>query len=87
MGEKKKNWLRKQNRVLVDGAKLSEARVKAGMAMEGIAAALECNKSQVSRWEQGVLVPSEERIWKLVELLGSSGFIIGNPEYRGGKKA
>ena len=60
---------------------MTEARIAAGKSMEWVAEQLGCNKSSVSRWEQEVLVPSEVRIFKLAELLGSMAFVIGNPTH------
>lgn len=69
------------NHVFVDGAKLSAARMAAGKSMEEVAVYLKCNRSSVSRWEQGLLNPSEERIMKMVVLFGSGDFIVkGNEE-------
>jgi transcriptional regulator with XRE-family HTH domain len=74
------DWrLRLNNRFVVDGKKLSEARIAANLSMEDVAAALGgCNKSSVSRWEQERLVPSEERIFKMVKLFKTDAFVIGN---------
>jgi transcriptional regulator with XRE-family HTH domain len=72
------------NRFVIDGAKLSAARMAADMSMETVAAALGCNKSSVSRWEQGILVPSEERIFKMAEMFNTMAFVVGNPNF--GKK-
>lgn len=79
--EERKSQLRIGNRLIVDGAKLTEARVAKGMPMSALAAALGCNKSQVSRWETGELVPSEARIQKMTELLETWSFVIGNPTH------
>jgi len=76
----------KRNAVIVDGQKLTEARIAANMRMEDIAVRLRCNKGSVSKWEQGRLVPSEERIGKLVKLLGTDSFVRWNPNYKIGRK-
>jgi transcriptional regulator with XRE-family HTH domain len=61
----------------VDGAKLTEARLAAGLSLLDVARKLGdgCNKSSVSRWEQGLLNPSPERIEKLAKMYGRRGFI------------
>jgi len=61
----------------VDGAALSAARIKSQLSMEEVVQQLGegVNKSSVSRWEQGVLNPSPERLWKLVDLFGTQDFI------------
>ena len=69
------NWYKKKNTILVDGAKLSAARVNANLSMDDVANHLGCNKSSVSRWEQGTLNPSEERIMELVKLYRCGDFI------------
>jgi transcriptional regulator with XRE-family HTH domain len=62
----------------VDGAKLTEARLRAQLSMRDVVQQLGdgCNKSSVSRWEQGTLIPSRERIFKLAELYGCGDFIV-----------
>jgi transcriptional regulator with XRE-family HTH domain len=62
----------------VDGAKLTVARVRANKSLQDIAVELCCNKSQVSRWEQDKLIPTEKTILKLIELLGTSDFVVEN---------
>lgn len=87
-GKGQTEWrLKKRNRFTVDGKKLSDARIAANMSMEDVAKALSgcnvtVNKSSVSRWEQGRLAPSEERIFKMAEMFGTMAFVIGNPDYR-----
>ena len=68
----------KINAVLVDGAKLTDARIAAGMSMQDVANRLNCNKSSVSRWEQGTLAPSEERIMEMVKMFATGDFVIRN---------
>lgn len=69
------------NKLVVNGAALSRARIDANFSMDDVAKALGCNKSSVSRWEQERLVPSEERINKLAEMYGTWAFVQGNPNY------
>lgn len=73
----------KPQKLRVDGAKLSEARVAAGLSMEDVVQRLDdgCNKSSVSRWEQGRLNPSDARILKMITLYGCGDFVVkGNAE-------
>lgn len=46
--------------------------------MESLALKLECSKSQVCKWEFEKIVPSEERIWKMVQILGTGDFVVKN---------
>lgn len=74
------------SRFIVDGRKLTEARVAAQQSMMDVVKFLAdgCPKSSVCRWELERLVPSEERIRKMAELFGTKSFIKANPNY--GKK-
>jgi transcriptional regulator with XRE-family HTH domain len=65
-----------QNLLTIDGAALTRARIKSQLSMEDLVQGFPgCNKSTISRWEQGVLVPSSERLFALVELLGTYDFV------------
>ena len=68
----------KINRIRVDGAKLTAARMDANKSLEDVAKEFRCNKSSVSRWEQGTLIPSEERIMRMVMMFGRGDFVIKN---------
>jgi transcriptional regulator with XRE-family HTH domain len=59
----------------VDGAKLTTARIEAGMSMEDVAANIGGNKSSLSRWERGIVHPTERAILKLAVLLNRADFI------------
>jgi len=74
----------KENAIVVDGAELSRVRCAVRMKMSDLAVKLGCGKSSVSKWEMGRLVPSEERIRKMVEIFGTNSFVRVNPGY--GKK-
>lgn len=66
----------RQSLLTVDGAVLSDARIAAQMSVLEVAAKLDgCNQSSVSRWEQGKLNPSVERIFKLIDLFGTNDFV------------
>lgn len=79
--------LSRRNKITVDGARLTRARINADMTVGEVASALDsCNKSSVSRWEQGILMPSEDRILKMVKLFGTADFVIPNPKYVKPKK-
>jgi transcriptional regulator with XRE-family HTH domain len=56
--------------------------MKANLSMESVVKLLAdgCNKSSVSRWEQGVLQPTQDRIDKLVKLYGTRSFLIWTEE-------
>ena len=61
----------------VDGNALTKARFKSQLSMEDVVQRLGegMNKSTVSRWEMGILNPSPDRLWKLVDLFGTQNFI------------
>jgi transcriptional regulator with XRE-family HTH domain len=59
----------------VDGAKLTTARIEAGMSMEDVSAKIGGNKSSLSRWERGIIHPTERAILKLVVLLNRVDFV------------
>ena len=61
----------------VDGAALTKTRCDNGLSLEDVAQRIGSgvNKSSVSRWEQSILTPSPERLWKLVDLFGTQEFI------------
>lgn len=73
----------KSNRFIVDGKALSDARLALKMSLESIALQLGCDRSQVSRWEQGQLTPSEGRILRLTQILGTQSFVRENPQFKG----
>ena len=60
---------------------MARARIRAGMPLSVLAEKLGVNKGNVSRWEQGRLVPSEEHIFAMAEILGDWGFVKGNPKH------
>ncbi len=66
----------------VVGETLTAARLAAGMSLQDVVDALAdgCNKSSVSRWEQGTLIPSQERILKLVVIFKRGDFVTGKEE-------
>jgi transcriptional regulator with XRE-family HTH domain len=61
----------------VDGAALTKARFDSNITLESVAHYIGpgMNKSTVSRWEQGILQPSPERLAALVKLFGTNDFI------------
>ena len=61
----------------VDGAALTKARIRNGLIGEEVAERIGggLNKSTVSRWEQGLIQPSPERLFALVDLLGTNDFV------------
>jgi predicted transcriptional regulator len=75
-------WWVRRNAVIVDGAKLTDARLKAGLRLIDVARRLGTGKGTVSKWELETTVPSEERIEKMVKMLGTNSFVRVNPNYR-----
>jgi transcriptional regulator with XRE-family HTH domain len=59
----------------VDGAKLTAARVGAGISMEDMAQRIGGNKANLSRWERGITNPSDRHILRLAVVLGRTDFI------------
>jgi len=59
----------------VDGAKLTQARIEAGLSMEDVSAVIGGNKSSLSRWERGIVHPTEHGILSLAVLLKRTDFI------------
>lgn len=77
---------RQTSKFIVDGKALSDARCAKNISMKRLAEMLGCSKGHPSKWEQETLVPSEERIFKMAEILGTWAFVKGNPNYRGAEK-
>ena len=74
-GNKPKQYS-KTSLLTVDGEALTSARFARQLSLGDVAAKLDgCNASSVSRWEQGKLNPSVERIFKLVDLFGTNDFV------------
>lgn len=67
----------------VDGERMASARIAANLSLQDVADHLGCNKSSVSRWEQGTLTPTEERITKMVKLFKRGDFVIANTKVEG----
>lgn len=60
--------------------RLKEARVRAELTQEEVAALAGVTKSAVSSWENGTREPSIEKIHKLMDILGvPAGFLFGDP--------
>lgn len=75
--EKRHHTHSSQYLLTVDGAALTKERCNNGLSVEEVALRIGpgMNKSTVSRWETGMLQPSPERLWKLVDLFGTNDFI------------
>jgi hypothetical protein len=73
----RKSWLSKAYLLTVDGAALTKARCAKEMSLEDVVQGFSdgVNISTVSRWEQGKLMPSPERLWKLIDLYGTNDFV------------
>ena len=63
---------------VANGAELTKARLKKGMAMSAVAAALGVNKAKISRWERQALIPSDAHLRALVDLYGTCDFVVLN---------
>ena len=61
----------------VDGASLTRARLAKGFGVADVVKELGdgMNKSTVSRWETGMLQPSPQRLFALVDLFGANDFV------------
>ncbi len=59
----------------VDGYELTQARIGKRMDQETIAQRVGVNKSTISRWEQGLTRPSQDKVFELVDLLGTDNFV------------
>ena len=67
-----------RGKLMVNGMKLTEARIDVGLSSTEVARRLGCNKGSVCKWEQEYLIPSEERLLKLVEMYGTAEFLDWN---------
>jgi len=74
--QRDKPW--NQGKLMVKGLKLTQARIDAGLSSTEVARRLGCNKGSVCKWEQEYLIPSEERLLKLVEMYGTAEFLDWN---------
>ena len=78
------------NKLGIDGAKLTAARLRRNMSMDELCAEMEkrgehVHRSSVSRWERGFFQPGDKRVIMLSEILNSADFIRGNEVF--GKKS
>lgn len=71
------------SRIIVNGKKLSEARIAANLSLDEVSELLSLNKGTISKYEQGRIQPSEERICRLAELFGTDDFVTVNPMHKG----
>ena len=67
--------IRKKHKMLLDGAKLTECRIRAAMTGLEVGKYLGCNKSAISRYEREENTPRDEQILKLVALFGTLEFV------------
>jgi len=62
------------------GDRIRSARDRAGLTQRGLAALVDCNAFQVSRWERGAASPRADTCAKLAEALRvSADWLIGRP--------
>ncbi len=59
----------------VDGAKLTAARIAAGMSMEDMSKLIGGNKCNLSRWERGLTNPSDTNVLRLAVVLNRLDFV------------
>ena len=69
---------RNRNKLMVYGTKLTAARINAGLSGSEVARRLGCNKGHITKWETELLTPSEERLFKLIEMYGTTDFLEWN---------
>lgn len=74
--------MRLKSSFVVDGARLTQMRVEAGMSLEDMGKRIKCNKGNLSRWERGVIKPSDPAIIRLAMIFNRGDFIS---EVGGGK--
>ena len=60
----------------IDGAALSDIRLKSGKSMRDVASQIGCNIGEISKWEREIFVPSEEMIVKLAIFFRRRDFIV-----------
>lgn len=66
------------NKLKVDGVKMTAARIAASLSGAEVARRLGCNKGSVCKWEMNHLIPSEERLFRLIEMFGTADFLDWN---------
>ena len=59
----------------VDGASLTKARTDKHLGQDEVARSVGKDKATISRWEQEFTRPSQEKVFELVELLGTNNFV------------
>ena len=71
------NWYKTTYLLTVDGASLTKARLKKRMSLDDVAQKIGdgVNQSSVSRWETSVIQPSPERLFALIDILGTNNFV------------
>jgi transcriptional regulator with XRE-family HTH domain len=66
---------RDESLLTVDGATLTAARVAKRLGQDEVARHVGKDKATISRWEQGLTRPSQDKVFELVELLGTNSFV------------
>ena len=69
----------------VDGAILTEARVRANLGVRELARLIGCNGATICRWEQGKAHPDSDMQARLVAILWPEGFVVGVEKALDGK--
>jgi transcriptional regulator with XRE-family HTH domain len=66
----------KNNKMLINPVLMSQVRLDLAMSMDEVASKVGCNKAKISRWERGILTPSDDWIEKLIECYGTKSFVV-----------
>lgn len=62
--------------------KIAELRREKGLSQRALAKELNTSQANLSRWEQGLIIPSIIECWKIAEFFGCSiDFLCGKSEY------
>ncbi len=62
------------------GRRLAQLRAAVGWSLSDVAGLMECDRSCVSRWENGRVMPAADTIAKLASMYGHSVSVV-IPEY------
>lgn len=74
--------MKEETSFLIDGARLTQIRVEAGLSLEEAGKRLRVNKGNLSKWERGLINPSKPAIIRLAIVFNRGDFIR---EVGGGK--
>lgn len=77
--------MRKKTPFVIDGARLTALRLEFGWSLLEMAEKIKLNKGNLSKWERGVVAPSDASIIRLA-ILFNRGDFIREIEVGGGKR-